>query len=164
MEKTNQPKKPNQQKNLLKQKLLRYLASRPRSISECQKHLAKNQASENLQIEIIDEFVEQKLLDDLEFSTWLVASRLRSKPKGKIALRFELKKFGIADQIINQVLADIEAETLVEAATKQLDRAAYRYQKFSGFELKSKLYSMLARKGFSSSVSKIAIDAWLAKQ
>jgi regulatory protein len=95
------------------------------------------------------------LLNDEEFARYWVENRERFRPRGRFALRYELRQKGIPDTAIEMALQTVdEADSAYRAAHDrahrlgQLDRQAFR-QRLVGF---------LRRRGFGYDVVKDAID------
>lgn len=98
---------------------LRLLSFRPRSCHELtQRGLAT----------IIPYLQEKGLVDDLEFSKWWVDQRCRFRPKGNVALGFELRQKRVSREIINSVLLPLSKEI---ALAKKLPLAKLRSRGFS---------------------------------
>ncbi|MFH2091110.1 MAG: RecX family transcriptional regulator [Pseudomonadota bacterium] len=70
----------------------RYLSYQPRSIFEMTEYLRKKDIHEDMINTIIDDLIEKKFLDDHQFTTWFIESRIKLKPKSIFALGYELKK------------------------------------------------------------------------
>ncbi|MBU1084758.1 MAG: regulatory protein RecX [Candidatus Beckwithbacteria bacterium] len=125
----------------LKNKTLKLLSYRPRSISEikfCLKRL--EYATPALINQTIEYFIDSGLLDDQKFAEWWVDQRTTHRPKGNIALKSELLQKGIDDSIINSVLLDFDQEQ--ELAKKLLEK-----KKITD---KQKAYKYLYSRGFSN--------------
>lgn len=134
-------KKPKNAAALLKNKTLKLLSYRPRSISEIEFNLRKlDYATPDLINQTIDYFVDAQLLDDQKFATWWVEQRTTHRPKGNIALKSELLQKGIDQSIISSVLLSPEQEQ--ELAKKLLEK-----KKITN---KQKAYKYLYSRGFSS--------------
>ncbi len=94
--------------------------------------------------EIINQFVEQRLLDDKEYATMFVQSRLRSKPRGKLVLVSELISKGINTDLAREV-----CEELVEDEYSVLAKAFTKHFKNETIDINNqKQINYLARKGF----------------
>ncbi len=147
----------------LMDKALNFLSFRQRSEKEVEDYLAKkikaqndidyNQAKESMVIgEIIAKLKKYKYLDDLAFAKEWVASRSRSRPKGKLVLKWELIKKGIEKSIIDQVLESAgDEETL---AKKSLEKKISRFKKLPQDEFKKKIFAHLISRGFSFETAK----------
>ncbi|OGD86392.1 hypothetical protein A2870_00760 [Candidatus Curtissbacteria bacterium RIFCSPHIGHO2_01_FULL_41_11] len=134
-----------------------FLSFRQRSEKEVRDHLIKkiavrenvkfNQASESPLIEkIISKLKKYSYINDLEFAKWYVESRLRSRPRGSRLLKLELRKKGISDSIIENLLSKSDKET--EYAKKALQKKIKSWQNLSNLDLKKKIYQYLISKGF----------------
>lgn len=136
---------------------LRFLKVRPRSIFEVRRKLKEKKCNSEIVEKVISKLVEQKLLDDQKFARSWIGFRENLRPTGLRLLRLELKKFGIAEEILQNVLkpqqdSDFQLQLALKAAEKkkkylQLSHEEY-FQKMSGF---------LARRGFDWPVIEKAI-------
>ncbi len=124
---------------------IRFLAYRPRSAAEVRRYLAKKDAPEPIIVYVLERLQAQGYLDDLSFARFWVADRERFKPLGPRALRYDLRQKGVADALIDEVLAEIDAsESAYHAAQKRLAR----YRGCSLSEFRQKLGGLLRRRGF----------------
>lgn len=134
-----------------------FLSYRPRSEKETGDYLitkvAKihnlkfSQAKQSPLIQlVINKLKKYDYLSDLEFAKWWIASRARSRPKGKIILKFELRKKGVADDIINTVTEGLTNEG--DLAKKLVARKLERWQNLPSLEFKKKVYQHLSSRGF----------------
>ncbi len=89
---------------------------------------------------------EHHLLNDADFAGWLVASRSRSRPRGKNLLIRELKSKGIAVDEIAKVLPDQEDE--VALAQAALKKKLPVFLRLGGREFRAKAGRFLAARGF----------------
>ena len=141
----------------------RYLAIRNRSEKEIRDYLIKKKA----ELEIIDSIIEllkkQKFLNDEEFARGWVRQRAQFRPKGKTALKYELKLKGITPDIIEKVLAE-EQEDVPDQLSQAKRLIEKRVQKLKGAprqEIYNKVGAFLARRGFDWDTIKKAIDSYL---
>jgi regulatory protein len=95
------------------------------------------------------------LLDDDAFARYWVENRERFRPRGLHALRYELRRKGIGDEVIERALASIDvsasAYRAAEAKARQL-----RHQDPVTF--RRKLLDYLARRGFEYEVAQDATE------
>jgi regulatory protein len=84
------------------------------------------------------------LLDDQKFAKMWVVSRNSLKPSGSYVLKMELKRLGIAQDIIENTLKEQNEESLARKAIDSKGR--YRGADFA------KKAAFLARRGFKTSV------------
>ena len=128
-------------------KAVRYLAARPRSISEVRKNLIKKQFDDVVIERVIDRLIELGYVDDHAFAKLWVKSRDNSSPRGSKGLWYELRQKGIDPAIIDQVLSDFDGDAAAERAARQ---QLFRYRNISDpQELRRKMASFLMRRGFN---------------
>jgi regulatory protein len=128
---------------------LNYLTYRPRSEMEIARYLSTKGWDQPVTDEVIDRLKKASLLDDAEFARFWIDNRQRFRPRGLMALRYELKSKGLSDSVISEALEDVEEE---ESAYKL---AYQRVQKAIGLErqeFRRQLSQYLSRRGFSFSV------------
>lgn len=112
----------------LRDKVLKYLAFRPRSEREVRDYLKRKGSDEKETQALISQLRDEHLIDDAKFLAWYVESRSRASPRGRRLLTWELKQKGIAAQILN-----LDEEELASRA----------------LEKKWRLWSRLPRRDFS---------------
>ena len=125
---------------------LKYLKYRPRSRNELFTYLKGKSFSDKSIFETIQRLESAGFIDDLEFARLWVENRRRFKPKGRYMLKIELKRKGIADDIIDSVLKsdDEEKNALAAIHAKML-----RWQHLETQDLKKKAFVFLRSRGFS---------------
>ena len=132
-------------------KTLGFLSYRPRSRAELDKYLKDKRVSDETRAQVLERLSNLKLVDDEEFARYWVENREQFAPRGRRALRAELRQKGIADPDAQAALASIDEDgSAYEAARKRaarlagLDRETF-FRRLSGF---------LARRGFGYDVVK----------
>lgn len=144
-----------------------FLSVRSRSVEETRRRLRHLGYPAAICDRVVDRLVELGYLDDLEFARAWIESRDRARPRGAVALRRELQLKGIADDIINEVLAQREQAALdrsesVREVTLDADReAAHKLLARRSAALRreadprrrrQRAYALLARNGFPPDV------------
>ncbi len=143
----------------LTDRVLRFLAVRPRSEREVFDYLVKkiskdqnvhySQAKDSLLIkQIIGKLKKYQYLNDIEFARWWINSRIRTNPKGPNLLKFELIKKGIDREIIDSALKLFPSQLVI--AKKIIAKKLKAWQKLPNLEFKKKIYQYLASRGFDS--------------
>ena len=137
------------------QRTLHYIAIRPRSEKEIIQYLNKIGLSSEIQDKIFERLKAHDWINDHRFATQWAENRSLFHPTSKRALRTELFLKGIDQETINEITANYdEEESAYKAAQKVLprlhDQPAYQFQK--------KLYSFLARRGFSYDIIQSTIQ------
>jgi regulatory protein len=142
-------------------KAYRVLSLRPRSEKEIQDYLAKKGATSGVSRKIIKKLKKLDYLNDQEFSHWWIGQRSTFRPRGKMALRLELRQKGIKKEIVDKAVEKVDELSLARKATQKKLKA---YQKLTPQELRNKLSAYLARRGFSWSTIKSIIDQYSKKE
>lgn len=131
------------------QKAINFISYRPRSAKEVSLRLKKYDASEDVIEEVIERLVRGGMLNDSNFAEMWVENRSTFKPRGRKALRVELRHKGITDEAIETSIANLDEDELAyRAAFKQ----ARRLKHLEWQDFRKKLYGFLARRGFNYDV------------
>ena len=140
------------------QKALNFLSYRPRSAKEVRQNLIKHKADENTIEVVVERLTRGGMLNDNNFAEMWVESRSTFKPRGRKALRIELRQKGITDDVIEESLAELdEGELAYRAASKQ----ARKLKHLEWQDFRKKLYGYLARRGFNyDTISGIIPKVW----
>jgi regulatory protein len=111
---------------------------------------------ENLVNEILDEFIQDKTLDDTTFAEAFTTDYTKLKPKGNIFIKRELAKRGISDEVIEDLIQKRDERRLVEEfIQKKLTRFDVRDLKD-----KRKMIQHLLRRGFTPGVVYEVINSY----
>jgi len=154
-------------KDRLYDRALRFLSFRPRSEKEVldylsekirTKKVSKGQAIAKAK-KIILRLKSLGLIDDREFTRWWLEQRQTFRPKGKLALRQELRQKGIDDSLISRLLDSLITPEVELETAKKLARKRLKVIKSLPFlEQKRKLVQFLGSRGFSYPTIKLALD------
>jgi regulatory protein len=127
----------------------RFLSYRPRSEAEMTDRLHRR-GFEDSQIEIvINKLKEQKFLDDTAFAQFWKENRETFRPRSQRLTRLELRKKGVADEIIKEVTDDSnDMDSAYHAALSKAQRLPKQdYEVF-----RRRLGDYLKRRGFGYTV------------
>jgi len=139
-----------------KQSALRFVTYRPRSTAEVRRNL-KEKAFEEPAIEAAVAFLTRiDMLGDEKFAQYWIDQRETFKPRSHMALRMELQQKGVARDIIDEALDDIDEEASARRAAEQ--RAA-RWRDLPEDEFRKKLMRYLNGRGFRYGVIREVTDA-----
>ncbi|MBM2820714.1 MAG: recX [Candidatus Berkelbacteria bacterium] len=123
---------------------LHFLKFRPRSVFEIETKLKSKNISESEIKKVINVFKKNQLLDDTGFAKMWIRDRNLFKPSGSFLLKIELRRFGIAEDIIENVLANQDNEELAKQALESKGRLIKaEFIKKAAF---------LQRRGFSTNI------------
>jgi regulatory protein len=145
------------------QKALHFLSYRPRSSAEVRQNLAKRGTPAELVEETLNRLQRAGLVNDREFAQAWVENRNTFQPRSKSALRYELRRKGLSDEIVQLVLDEqVDEEALAfEAARKYASRLAGQ----GWLDFRQKLSGFLSRRGFSyTTITPIVSKVWKETQ
>jgi regulatory protein len=137
-----------------------YLSYRHRSRREMADYLlGKELFDEEVVKETLEWLSDYGYLNDNEFARQWVESRMRSRPRGKAMLAWELRKKGIDTEHIADAIEEIcDEESEIEGAVLLLQKKIGRKTPDLSFEGRRKLAQYLARRGFAATVIKTALS------
>jgi len=158
----------------------RFLEVRPRSVDEVRRRLRDAGYRLDLVVAAIERLTDLGMLDDEAFARAWVESRDRARPRGERALRSELRRKGVVDSIVTEVLGERDAglggaaapdgggapaESADETAAARLlaRRGAAAAREADPRRRRAKAYALLARNGFDPDVAGRAVAAWLTQ-
>ena len=136
-----------------REKALRFLEPRPRSAAEMKQHLHKKKIAADVVNQVIARLTDAGLLDDAAFAKYWVENREEFKPRAGRALRFELKRKGLADAAIAEAIGDLDES---ESAYRAGAARAARWRTLERRAFMDRLCAFLVRRGFSYAVAKDA--------
>ncbi|MDA1329967.1 MAG: RecX family transcriptional regulator [Chloroflexi bacterium] len=140
------------------QRGLNFLSYRSRSVAEVQRNLEKHGLSEDAIGEVLERLIDKQLLDDEKFALDWVDNRGTFRPRGRFALRVELRQKGIQDSVIEHVLKDLDEDALARRAAEKKLR---QFSRLNEKEFRKKLSAYLSRRGFSYEiVTDVCKQAW----
>ncbi len=137
---------------------LDFLSYRPRSEAEIRRYLYKKQVPPAIQEAVIARLKRVGLLDDYAFARYWVENREQFKPRGRYALRSELRQKGLSDEAIAAALENLDEEASAYRAAQQRVRrwSHLEYQPF-----RQKLGAYLRRRGFAfETVEAVVTRVW----
>ncbi|MCE5259298.1 MAG: RecX family transcriptional regulator [Chloroflexi bacterium] len=129
--------------------VLYYLTFRSRSEGEIRKYLA-DKHYEDVSDDIVTRLKRVGLVDDAAFARQWVENRNNFHPRSKWALRSELRRAGVASELIEQALDAVDDTASALAAG---ERKAWQMRQLDWPVFRQRLLVFLQRKGFSYNVS-----------
>lgn len=140
-------------KNILLHQLSRSMKTR----FQLSETLKKREIPEEIAQRVLDRFTEAQLIDDSIFAAAYVRSRI-DNGRSASAIRAELRRKGVSQDLIQLNLSEIDSEREQEIANKL---AASRFARMSNLEdevRKRRLLGFLQRRGFSQAIAYRAIS------
>jgi len=139
--------------NVARQILLRRLTDQPRSRAELAESLAKKNVPDDIAQRMLDRFEELGLVNDEEFARMWVQSRQRARGLTPRVLSLELKRKGVDDDVIREVLADLNPDEERAAAHRLVQKKLRSMGGLDDTTRIRRLTGMLARKGYAPQVA-----------
>jgi regulatory protein len=137
---------------------LRYLSFRARSRREMEGHLGEKGYSPQVVTATVERLLDESYLDDEAFARFWLENRERFRPRSQRALRYELRQKGIAAELIDSLLTDLDEDELAWAA---VEGKVIQWQNLDEEEFKKKVLGFLNRRGFNYEVAYRMFDrAW----
>jgi len=126
-----------------------YISYRPRSEFELRERLGQRGVNGNAREEVITKLKEQGLIDDTAFAQFWKSSRQSYSPRSQWLTGLELKRKGVADDIVNRVVDNIDDDDNAYRAALKKARSLPQsdYPVF-----RRRLGGYLQRRGFSYGV------------
>ena len=141
------------------QNALDLLNHRPRSEQEIRQRLIEKGFSTEQTDQVVEKLKQANLIKDDKFARMWIESRNEFHPRSKNLLRYELKKKGIAEEHIEQVLENAPADH--ELATRAGVQYARRLEGLDWETFRNRLSGYLARRGFSyGTIAPVVKSIW----
>ena len=153
MAKSENEKLEQRAKNVLLHQLSRSMKTR----FQLQEILKKREIPDEIAQLALDRFTEAQLIDDAVFAAAYVRTRLENG-RSVSAIRGELRRKGVAQELIEAELVGVDSDREQEIANKL---AANRYSRMLNLEAEvrnRRLLGFLQRRGFSQSIAYRAIS------
>jgi len=148
--------------DLARQIVLRQLAMAPRSRAELEAKLVQRDCPADVAAAVLDRMTEVGLVDDEAYALTLVRSQQTGRGLAKRALARQLHNKGIEDDLADAALASISDADERDRARALVDKKLHAMHGF-GIEVQTRrLAGMLARKGYSPSLTYAVIREAIA--
>lgn len=137
---------------------VRYLGFRPRSQAEVERYLREKEYPPEVIVQTLERLRQQQYVDDQAFAQFWLENRERFKPRGRQALRYELKQKGLESDLIDEALTGLDED---ESAWTAVASKLSRWRTLDEQAFKQKVMAFLSRRGFNYEVaSQTAQRAW----
>ncbi|MBP1673326.1 MAG: RecX family transcriptional regulator [Bacteroidetes bacterium] len=129
------------------EKIVRYCAYQDRSVYETRLKIRTLKVSKKEEEEIIARLIEEHFLDDARFAETYVRGKMNSKGWGIAKIKAGLFQKGVAESIIQTVIAEVDTSQLAENMDNEIMKWKRSHSLTS--ETKPKLIRFLFSKGYS---------------
>ncbi|MDO5739372.1 MAG: regulatory protein RecX [Ornithinimicrobium sp.] len=133
--------------------VLRQLAMGPRSRRQLEDKLRDRGTDPHVSARVLDRMAEVGLVDDEAYAEMFVRSRQETKGLAAQAIRHELRAKGVADDVIDAALEDIDPEHEKDQARALVGRRLRTMRGLDAQVQTRRLAAHLARKGYSFGVA-----------
>lgn len=130
---------------------LRYLSYRPRSEQEIRRYLARREVGEEAAAEALARLQRQGFSDDSAFARFWVENREAFRPRGRYALRAELRLKGVEEQDIAAAVGELDEE---KSAQRAAQGALRRLSRQDEPTFRRRMLAYLQRRGFGYDVAR----------
>ena len=128
---------------------VKYINIRLRSIKEIKDYLTKKENNSEIIDKVCDKLLKNNYLDDERFTKAFIKDKLNFTTMGDYKIKKELEKLGVDTVIIENNISQISSSVLEERMTKIIDKDIRTNKKYSGINLKNKIYNHLLSSGYS---------------
>ena len=131
---------------------LHLLGFRARSVAELRRSLLqKGEPAREVQL-AIERLLDQRLLNDDDFARAFARSKITGAGASRLRVLQELSRRGVARDVADRAVADLEADEGIVAADTIHKVAAKKWRSLSRLDAQTRrqrLYGFLARRGYS---------------
>ncbi|HEX7004222.1 MAG TPA: regulatory protein RecX [Trueperaceae bacterium] len=140
---------------------LTLLTRRAHTEAELTEKLTRRRASPEVVAEVLGRLRRYRLVDDEAFAEAFV--RTHAQRKGTLALRRELLRKGVPEEVAEESLVELDDAAQSATAAKLLERNAWRFRGSDPRRNRARAFAFLARRGFPSTVVMEALEGceWL---
>ncbi len=139
---------------------VRLLARRPYSKAELRRYLAKKDVPNAVVQATLAKLERLGYVDDRAFADYWVENRERFRPRGLRALRYELRQKGIAAEIVEAALQNVDPHASAYRAAQTYTR---RLRGLARRDAQNKLAAFLQRRGFAYAVVREVVEEVLSE-
>ena len=125
----------------------------PRSRKELEIALAKRHIEPDVIKRVLDRFEEIGMVDDAAYAELLIRSRCNTKRVSRSVLRQQLRQKGVDQEVIEEALLVISDSDELRMATELVERKARAMSRLEPEVRKRRLFGLLARKGYNTSIA-----------
>lgn len=150
---------PDEWREKARSHLLNRLTRGPRSRFQLEQSLEKREVPQEISQEILDRFTEVGLIDDAAFAKAFAHDRRATRGLSKSALKRELSKLGVAPQLVQDALEDIESDHELELAIQLVAKRWNSVKSLDRQARQRRLFGFLGRRGFGGNIVSAAIRA-----
>jgi regulatory protein len=137
------------------------ISYRKRTGKEFLDKLKEKGYTDNVCIRVVEYLKKEAYVDDYSFALSWIRQRMSNKPKGRTALKHELRLKGVEDFIIDKAFEYLETENIIdehELARKACSAKLKSYSSLPYMKRRKRLIDFLKRRGFNWEVIKDIVE------
>lgn len=127
---------------------LLYLSRKPRTAHEIGVRLAEKGWSQDTIEKVLERLIRERFVDDAAYAQEWAGQRVKSRGKGKMWVRHELRQKGVSKPLIEEALNEVSEEDEFDSAL-QIAVKKWKATKGEPLEKKRKTGTFLMRRGYS---------------
>jgi regulatory protein len=143
---------------------LRLLDIRARTRAELARELTRRLVPAPAATAVLDRFSELGLIDDAAFADSFAQARHTERGHAGRAIAVALRRRGVADEVINDAIAQIDPASEAATAAQLARTRLARMGNVDAVTATRRLTGLLARRGYSSSITRDAVKAAVTEQ
>lgn len=143
---------------------LRQLNFSARSSEQLREAMLARQVPAAAAQEVVERLTRVGLIDDAEYAAMLVRTRQAERGLARRALKVELERKGIDSDTAEAALEQVDADDEADAARALVRKRVASMRSVEPKKRRNRLYGTLARKGYSASAARAAIDEVLTEE
>ncbi|HZX21132.1 MAG TPA: RecX family transcriptional regulator [Clostridia bacterium] len=129
-----------------------YLSLRPRTEHEMSAYLTRKGYEDAVIDEVLKKLSHYKYIDDEQYTTNYILSAIEAQKKSSYAVKLELTKKGVPQEIIESCIPIFSYDIDLKIAKKISTEYFYRKSDLPYRQLKNRVSQLLTRKGFSPGI------------
>lgn len=139
---------------------IKYINVRLRSIKEIKDYLSKKCDNDYYIDEVVKRLIKYKYLDDDRFAKAFIKDKLAFTTMGDYKIRKELERLGVDTSIISDNMMNIDNDVIISRIKKIIDKDIRTNKKYSGINLKNKIFNHLITQGYSKDMVISVINSY----
>ena len=128
---------------------IKYISIRLRCIKEIKEYLKKKETDTELIEVSVEKLIKLGYLNDDRFTKAFIKDKLNFTSIGDYKIKMELQKLGVSYEIIENNISLIDDNIIEEKIKKLIEKDIRTNKKYSGINLKNKIYNHLVSSGYT---------------
>lgn len=140
---------------------LRLLSIAPRPRAGLAQALQRKDIPQDVATEVLDRFTEIGLIDDVAYAQSYVRVKHRDRALGRAALRTELRKLGVAEEVMTDAVQVVDTEAERARAAELIGKRIDAAMEAGPVAARRRLLGLLDRRGYPADVAVPVVEAAL---